>query len=144
MNEVQMTNIKNVLVAEKFRNYPDHISEKLLFLRQLILETVSETSNVDSIEETLKWGEPSYLTKTGSTIRIDWKPSNPKQYVIYFNCKTRLIDTFKELFRDQFVFDGNRAIVFKENEEIPVNELKQCISLALTYHRIKHLPLLGA
>jgi hypothetical protein len=38
----------------------------------------------------------------------------------------------------------NRAIVFNVTDEIPVSELKHCVSLALTYHRIKHLPMLGS
>ncbi len=41
------------------------------------------------------------------------------------------------------VFEGKRAIVFRESDELPVEQLKHCVSLALTYHRVKHLPLLG-
>ncbi len=116
----------------------------MMFIRQLVLDTALETDGVLDIEETLKWGEPSFITKNGSTIRMDWKKSKPEQYALYFHCKTKLIDTFKELYRDLFIFAGNRAIVFNENDIIPVNELKHCISLSLNYHNIKHLPLLGA
>ena len=63
---------------------------------------------------------------------------------MYFNCNTSLVDKFRELYGDVFMFEGNRAIVFGEADEIPVAELKHCISLALTYHRVKRLPLLGA
>jgi len=129
-------------VADVLNGYPKHMKKKLLFLRKLVLETASET--VEELEETLKWGEPSYLTKNGSTIRMDWKKSNPDQYAMYFNCNTKLVDTFKELYREKFTFHGNRAIVFNENDKIPITELKHCISLSLNYHRIKHLPLLGA
>ena len=138
-----MAGIKNKDVAKKFDSYPDQIRARLLFLRQLILDTASETNDVDEVEETLKWGEPSYITKLGSTIRIDWKESRPEQYAMYFHCKTKLVDTFKELYRDQFNFEGNRAIVFGENDELPIESLKHCISLSLIYHRIKHLPMLG-
>ncbi len=41
-------------------------------------------------------------------------------------------------------FEGNRAVLFDVDTSIPVAELKHCISLALTYHKVKHLPLLGA
>ena len=139
-----MDNIKNPDVAEVFDNYPEHIRSKLLVLRQLILDTATATEDVKSVEETLKWGEPSYLTKSGSTIRIDWKPSNPDQYAMYFHCRTRLVDTFKELYRDKLKFEGNRAIVFDISDKIPVNELSYCILLSLTYHQRKHLPMLGA
>lgn len=96
------------------------------------------------IEETLKWGEPSYLTKNGSTIRIGWKKKNPEQYAMYFHCKTKLVDTFKELYRNNFKFEGNRAIIFGINEKIATEELKHCILMSLNYHNIKHLPMLGA
>ena len=75
---------------------------------------------------------------------MDWKDKTPDQYAMYFNCNTSLVDTFKEVYGDTFKFAGNRAIVFNETDELPVNELKHCISLALTYHRVKRLPLLGA
>lgn len=138
MDVIERTN-----AAVVFEHYPEHIQQKLLFLRQLILDTASETEGVTGIEETLKWGEPSYIAKKGSTIRIDRKRSNPHQYAIYFNCNTKLVDTFRELYRDRFNFEGNRAIVFDEHDDIPVNELKQCIASALTYHTRKHLPMLG-
>ena len=71
-------------VEEVFDNYPDNIRPKIDALRQLILDSATEVAGVDKLEETLKWGEPSYLTKHGSTIRIDWKPKSPEQYAIYF------------------------------------------------------------
>jgi hypothetical protein len=138
-----MDKIENPDVAEVFNNYPESVRQKLLFLRQLVLDTASETECVNQVEETLKWGEPSYLTKCGSTIRMDWKKSNPKQYAMYFHCKTKLVDTFKEIYGDKFNFEGNRAIVFSKDEEIPIKELKHCIALSLTYHSKKHLPMLG-
>lgn len=138
-----MDKFENPEVAEVFDGYPEHIRRKMMFLRQLVLVTASETEGVGNVEETLKWGEPSYLTKSGSTIRMDWKKAKSNQYAMYFHCKTKLVDTFRELYRGTFKFEGNRAIVFNEDDEIPVIELKHCISLSLTYHRKKHLPMLG-
>lgn len=134
---------KNKEVEDVFNEYPVNMRKKLLRLRQLVFDTASETKDVIVIEETLKWGEPSYLSECGSTIRMDWKRSKPDQYAFYFNCKTKLVDTFKERYGDQFKYEGNRAIVFHINDEIPVDELKVCILLALTYHNRKHLPMLG-
>jgi len=135
--------IENSEVLKVFKNYPQPVRQKLLFLRQLVLDTASETEGVDKLEETLKWGEPSYLTNSGSTIRMDWKKVKPNQYTMYFHCRTKLVDTFKELYRDTFKFEGNRAIVFDEDDKIPIEELKHCIALSLTYHNRKHLPMLG-
>ncbi len=138
-----MTAIKNSAIAEVFDNYPKAVRPKLEQLRQLILEAADEAEGVDRVEETLKWGEPSYLTKDGSTIRLGWKSAAPKRYGLYFICTTTLVETFRYLFDDKLTFDGNRAILFELSDEIPVQEIKQCIKLAMTYHRIKHLPFLG-
>ena len=139
-----MAKIEIPEVARVFDGYPEPMRKKMLRLRQIVLHTASETEGVDAPEETLKWGEPSYLTKGGSTIRTDWKARAPNQYAMYFNCNTSLIATFKDVYGDVFTFEGNRAIVFGETDELPFTELKHCISLALTYHRVKHLLLLGA
>lgn len=139
-----MLYIENPEVTKIFNSYPEPFKQQLLKLRALVIETAQETKEVNAIEECLKWGEPSYLSKQGSTLRMDWKQSKPEQYALYFNCNTKLIDTFKELYGDLLKFEGNRAIIFYKEEKIPVDEIKHCITLALTYHKIKHLPLLGA
>ena len=138
-----MKNIKNSKVFNKFQSYPKAIRQKLMRLRQLIFEVALEIEKIGDLEETLKWGEPSYVTQGGSTVRIDWKESSPEKYGMYFNCNTKLVGTFKEIYSGKFTFEGNRAIVFHRKERIPTKELKQCIALSLQYHKIKHLPRLG-
>lgn len=134
----------NKKVAEKFEKYPEKAKEKLLALRALIIDTAESIEAVGSLEETLKWGEPSYISKIGSTIRMDWKERAPDQYAMYFNCNTSLVETFRELYPDDLAYEGNRAIVFKIDSNIPVPIVKHCVTLALTYHKVKHLPMLGA
>ena len=133
----------NPQTTEVFENYPDFVRPQMVKLRELVLEAASEVDGLENLEETLKWGEPSYLTKHGSTIRMDWKEKKPDQFAIYFKCTSKLVPTFKKLYLDMFTFEGDRAIVFKLDDRVPENELKHCISLALTYHKVKHLPLLG-
>ena len=133
----------NPEVASIFDNYPASVREKMMYLRKLILEAADETPEVTQVEETLKWGEPSYLAKKGSTIRIDWKPKQPGQYAMYFQCTSRLVPTFRMVFKDLFTYEGNRAIVFQMEEALPEAELKSCITAGLTYHRVKQLPTLG-
>ena len=130
-------------VADKFATYPKEIQPKIDFLRSLIIETAKENDSVLALEETLKWGEPSYLAKKGSTIRIDWKPKTPNQYAVYFKCTSKLVATFREVYGDTFNYEKNRAILFGLQDEIPEKELKSCIRLALNYHLLKELPLLG-
>ena len=133
----------NPAVKLIFDRYPEAVRHKLLYLRELVLETAKETEEILKIEETLKWGEPSYLTKVGSTIRIDWKAKTPDQYAMYFKCTSLLVVTFKQAFKNTFKFEGNRAIIFELKDPIPVADLKCCIKTALRYHRVKHLPILG-
>ena len=140
----EMMEIVNPDVSRVFESYPESMRGKMLRLRKIVLETASETEGVDAVVETLKWGEPSYITKGGSTVRIGWKEKTPGQYAIYFNCNSSLVETFKAVYGEVFAFDGKRAIVFGVDDELPIAELKHCISLALTYHRVKRLPLLGA
>jgi len=130
-------------VPEKFDAYPIAIKNKLDNLRRLIIEVASENDTISEIEETLKWGEPSYLVKKGSTIRIDWKAKTPDQYAMYFKCTSKLVETFRDVYKDQFKYEKNRAIVFNLSDKIPEKKLKTCIGLALNYHAIKHLPRLG-
>ncbi|WP_147676830.1 DUF1801 domain-containing protein [Algibacter pacificus] len=130
-------------VETVFNNYPEFVKKKIQHLRFLILEVANNIDVISEIEETLKWGEPSYLVKKGSTIRIDWKPKNPDQYAMYFKCTSKLVETFKIVFKNTFEFEGHRAIIFKLEDNIPETELKQCIEVALRYHKVKQLPLLG-
>mgnify|MGYP001312940511 CR=1 FL=1 len=129
-------------VSEVFEKYPANIKPRMKALRCLVLEVAEELS-LYHLEETLKWGEPSYLAKKGSTIRMDWKAKNPNQYAMYFKCTSKLVPTFKELFWDDFRFEGTRAIVFQLQDQVSEKALKKCIAAALTYHQVKKLPDLG-
>jgi len=128
---------------DTFRLYPKLVKAKLSCLRKLIIEVANELEDVSAMEETLKWGEPSFLVKKGSTIRMDWKKSKPDQYAMYFKCTSKLVPSFKAVFGETFNYEGNRAIVFQMNDIIPENEMKACIKVALRYHSVKHMPNLG-
>ncbi len=125
-------------VQALFDSYPPALRKKLLVLRQLIIDTAAATEGVGLLDETLKWGEPAYVTpsKSGSTVRID-RTKKHDGYAIYFNCNTTLVDTFRSLFPVTFAFDGNRALVFGLKDKLPRKELAFCIGMALTYHRKK-------
>jgi len=133
----------NPKVEQKFADYPVRVREKMQYLRSLVLETAEETEGIEQLEEALKWGEPSFVTKIGSTLRMDWKEKSPNQYAMYFQCTSRLADTFKLVFDNKFQYEGNRAIVFELNQEILVMELMKCIRATRTYHKVKHLITLG-
>ncbi len=127
----------NPAVAEIFAAYGPMPREKLLLLRELILQTANATKGVGQLNEALRWQQPSYLTSesgSGSTIRIDAVRGNPQNYAMYFNCNTTLVEDFKQLYPKLFKFEGNRAIIFDVAHKLPEAALRHCISLALTYH----------
>ncbi|MCL6220881.1 DUF1801 domain-containing protein [Zunongwangia pacifica] len=126
-----------------FANYPDLVRDQLQHLRELVIATAEETEGVTVLEETLKWGEPSFVTKNGSTLRMDWKEKTPHQYAMYFQCTSRLVDTFRLVFGDKFQYEGKRAIIFQLTQKIPEMELKECIKASLRYHKVKEQLTLG-
>jgi hypothetical protein len=120
------------------RAYPRPVRAKLLALRRLIFDIAKTTKGVGRLEETLKWGQPSYLTpetKSGSTIRIEKFAAN--RYAVYFHCQTDLVATFRELYPGELSFGGNRSILLNAEDEIPEPALRHCLALALTYHQNK-------
>lgn len=130
-------------VAEKFNQYPAAASKALLELRAEIYQVATEY-DLGKVEESLKWGEASYSVKGGSPVRIDWKENCSTEVNVYFHCQTRLVSTFREVYPDVFTYEGNRAFRLPIGTDWPVNTLRHCLSMALRYHALKHMPLLGA
>ena len=129
-------NISDPRVAEVFNGYPRAIRMKLHLLRTLILDVAATTAGVGRLEETLKWGQPSYLTTetgSGSLIRLDQVKSKPGYCAMYFHCQTTLVETFREMFRNELVFESNRCILLRIDKPVPVKQLRECIAMALTY-----------
>lgn len=129
-------------VQNTFDHYPGDAKQQLLQIRALILELVAELE-LGHCEESLKWGEPSYSVKSGSPIRLDWKEKHPERVSLFFNCNTKLLSTFRELYTGLLEFEGNRELILPLSHPLPEKELKHCLQLALTYKKVKDLPLLG-
>ena len=126
-------------VTAVFNRYPQPIQDKLWELRELVLETAKATPGVGEIVETLKWGQPSYLTvkpKSGTTIRLDAHNVDQGQIGLYVHCQTSLIDTYRQLY-PHLTYQGNRAILLNAQNPLPLEPLRECIALALTYHKTK-------
>jgi hypothetical protein len=135
--KTQPARVSDPAVDAVFSAYPKPLQAKLLALRRLIFDTAKTTKGVGELEETLKWGQPSYLTastKSGSTIRIDRVKSSANQYAVYFHCQTDLVATFRELYPKELSYSGNRAVILDAEDEIPEAALRHCVALALTYH----------
>jgi len=129
----------NTEVLALLRSYPEDISNALLRLRSLILETAQQTDGVGEIEETLKWGQPGYVTvrpKTGTTIRIDRDPSGKGDIALYVNCRSSLVSDWRALF-PELTYGGDRSVHLKLSAPWPEDALSQMITMALTYHKAK-------
>ena len=123
--------------------YPPRVQTHLLGLRDAVMRVAAQHADVGPVTESLKWGEPSYSARRGSAVRLGWRPADPSRYALHFHCQTLLVETFRELYGDQLVLQGRRAMVIMMDEAMPMDTVEHCIYLALTYHRRKHLPLLG-
>lgn len=133
----------NTDVLNKLKSYPEPAKTVLLNIRKW-MDDIAKHDQLSEIEETFKWGEPAYLVKQGSTIRMDYKHKFEGKVALYFNCKTPLIETFKEVYSNEFEYQGNRLMLIDLNKPLPEASIKHCLSLALNYHKLKHLKLLGA
>jgi hypothetical protein len=130
---------RDAAVEAVFSTYPAPVKARLLALRRLIFDIADTTEGVGALEETLKWGQPSYLTaesKSGSTVRIDQVKAEAGRYAVYFHCQTDLVETFRELY-PELRYGGNRSILLDAGEKLPEAALRHCVALALTYHARK-------
>ena len=121
-------------VEAAFDAFPEPARSTLLELRNLIFEVAAETTGVGPIEETLKWGQPAYLTpetKSGTTIRLGLPKTGGA--ALYTHCQTTVMSDFRALFPGEFTFDGNRAVLFDTAAD--AEKLRLLIRHALTYHR---------
>lgn len=123
-------------VEAKFDSYPPKARTALSTLREWVFSTAAETDGVEGVEETLKWGEPAYLTtnRAGTTVRMDYKAKAPDQVALYFHCQTGLVDGFRNVYGDLLTFEGNRAVVLPLGDPMPEAALRECIRAALTHH----------
>src|SRR6516165_8065863 len=125
-------------VASVFAAFPGRVRGRLMEVRSLIFEIAADIEGVGPLTETLKWGEPAYLTEatgSGSTVRLGWFRSSERDCAVLFNCRATLVDDFRSQFPDVFAFEKNRAILLDARKPLPSAPLSVCLGMALTYHR---------
>jgi len=122
-------------IAAAIAAAPAQAREGLLALRALILSTAAGLPQVGRVEETLKWGQPAYLTpetKSGSTLRIGVPKTGG--FAIYAHCRTDIISSFAAAFPGMDRVEGTRALHFHDASEIDPQRHALLIRHALTYH----------
>ena len=121
-------------VATVFEGFPDAERKALLRIRGLIFKVAQQTPKVGKLTESLRWGQPSYLTlesKSGSTIRLGVLKTGG--FAIYAHCQTTIMSDFR-IVAPELKFEGNRAVKFARNDLGPLDSLKILLKRALTYH----------
>lgn len=121
-------------VKATFDVFPKDQRRLLSKARKLLIES-AETAQVGPLTETLKWGQPAYLTeasKAGSTVRLGLHKG---QAAVFFNCQTTLVEGFRADFPEAFTYVGNRTVLLEEASD--EQALGICLARTLTYHRDK-------
>ncbi|MDJ1007561.1 MAG: DUF1801 domain-containing protein [Paracoccaceae bacterium] len=119
-------------VARAFADLPAQVRPALLAVRALVFEVAAETEGVGAIEETLKWGQPAYLTRktgAGSTLRLG-------AAAVFVHCQTTILSDVARAFPEAFAYEDNRAARF-DPAAPPKVPLRALIRTALTYHLAK-------
>lgn len=121
-------------VQTAFSKYPDAVKVSLIEARALLLSVKQDDPEIGELDETLRWGEVSYLTekpKTGSMVRLAMTKSGKP--ALFFHCGTTLVERFRTQYSHVFEFEDNRALVLTQPVDETSEELKHCISQALRY-----------
>lgn len=125
-------------VAAAIADYPNPARETFHAIRAIVLRAAETNRVVGPLTETLKWGEPAYLTeasKSGSTLRIAWKPAKPEHIGVLLNCRTTLVETMRSIYPEVLDYQANRAVLVRLDAPLPTDALDHCARLAQTYHR---------
>ncbi len=124
-------------VAVAYDSFPTDTRARLLNIRDLIFDIAGSDPRIGALTETLKWGQPAYLThhpKSGTTIRLGEHNQFPGHCALFVHCQTSLVGQWRDLYTGELKFDGNRAILFDAGKPLPGDPLRHCIAMALTYH----------
>ena len=123
-------------IEDAFAVHQNDTRDHLLSCRDLVFQVAAGNGEIGPITETLKWGQPSYLThrpKSGTTIRLGWSETGDT-VSLFVHCQTSLVDTWRAHYGDTFTFIGNREIALPTDQSLPRAALQHCIAMALTYH----------
>ncbi|MFT6433987.1 MAG: hypothetical protein ACJAVI_002033 [Candidatus Azotimanducaceae bacterium] len=104
-----MTEKTDTRVSAVFESFDGADRAKLEQLRGLVMVSAKTINPAITLEESLKWGEPSYVLRGGSPTRLGWSKKALTGCAIFFHCQTSLVETFKALYGDRLVYDGKRA-----------------------------------
>ncbi len=135
MTDMRTPPFANPAVAAAYAALPLSARPAALMLRDLVFEVAAQTPEAGPIEETLRWGQPSYITpkaKSGSTLRIG--ATKTGEAALFAHCGTRIISSYAATFPDLDRIEGNRAVIFASPKDISPDRVSLLIRHGLTYH----------
>lgn len=124
---------QSAAVQAKFDSFTPARRAGLLTLRDLIYDTAA-TLPVGRIEESLKWGQPSYATpdtKAATPIRLGIAKNG--DLAIFTHCQSTVMSDFRALAPPDMHFEGNRALHLAADAPIASDAVAPLIRAALTY-----------
>jgi hypothetical protein len=117
-------------IAKVFAAMPVDVAQVLRDARLEIFRIAGEAEGIGSLTETLKWGEPAYLTeapKTGTTLRLGQIGGRA---AVMVPCSTTIIEDARAVFGEQPEFSGKRGLILGGERQV----FDYVINAALTYH----------
>ena len=117
-------------------NLPMDAREALHSLRDII-RSAAEASDTAPLDETQKWGQPSFTPakRKGTPIRLSWSQKTPDRVELLVHCQTTLVEAWRHRFDDVFAYSGTRAVHIPLGRPLPEEALHIMAVMALTYHQ---------
>lgn len=124
------------LFNDAVKGYSFDVVDKLIQLKSIIYEQASSNDKIGKIEESLKWGQLSYVSqnRSGTPIRLGIEKKIPDCLGLYVNCSTTVISDIKHIYGDTLRYGGNRALLFSSQDDLPENEIRHVVDMILSYH----------
>ena len=120
-------------VAAVVLGYPEAVRERVLELRRLLYDVADELE-VGAIDEKLRWGEPGFRVKGGTTVRLHCKHPASGKVGFFVPCSTDLAASYRAR-HPELEIEGDRVVWLPLEGPLPEEALRDCIALAWTYHR---------
>ena len=122
-------------IFQVFASMPADVATTLRAARLDILRAAAASDEVGQLDETLKWGEPAYLTcapKTGTTLRLGLIGG---QAAVMVPCSTTIIDDARAIFGPLPELSGKRGLVLGGQRQV----FDYVADAALHYHLHKRV-----
>ncbi len=105
-----------------------------------LFHQIAEETEVGRLDETLKWGQPSWRPikpRTGSTLRAGWDAARPDQLSLFVDCKTDLAARMRDNYPDLPANDGQRQLGISLGAPLPKQAIMHLAQMTFTYHLAK-------